>query len=433
MNGDRDLDRVLEMWLSEGASEMPDRLFEAVTDRIERVPQARVARLHLRFSDMKPNQRLAAAAAVILLVVVGGIAVLGRFSDRNGGQPPIASPSPSLAEPSISAIWSPRPGIWPFDATGLAVDATGHTYVSSCPTTKVYRAGGATPPSDWAGGGALDPASGDGGSALSSRLRCPYGLAVDRAANLYIADYDAGRIQRVSPDGVITSVAGGGSGGASVGDGGPAIMATLLQPVAVAFGPDGSLYIADLLAHRIRKVDASGIITTVAGNGTGSFSGDGGRATEAGMDPLGIVVAADGTIFITDSNRVRRIDTAGIITTIAGTGVDGSTGDGGPATAATFSDAESLLLDGKGNLLVGDVLGNRVRRIDGDGVIHAFAGTGAKGFAGDGGPAVDAMFDSTAYAMALAIDARGNVYIADGANQRVRVVDTNGIISTLGG
>ena len=441
MNEDRDLDRVLETWLSEGVSEMPDRLFDALADRIERVPQARVARLHLRFSDMKRNQRLAAAAAIVLLLVVGGSAVLGRFSDRTSGVSPAASPTPSAAAPSptvaptSSAGPSLAPGVLPVMPSGVAVAQDGTVYVSGCHENAVYKIVASQAPVLMIGT--------DSAAAVDSRsgLYCPFGLTLDATGNLFVAYSSglttAGEILKVTPDGSMAIVAGGPpapapSTGPLPGEGGPATEVHLIEPIDVAVDTDGSLYIADVELHRVLKVDPAGVLTTFAGNGASGYAGDGLKATSTSLDPLGVALDGQGDVLISEGTRIRKVDSTGLISTIAGTGADSVTGDGGLATAATFSDVESLLLDGKGNVYVGDAGANRVRRIDDKGVITAFAGSGEIGFAGDGGPATAAKLDSRDLSVNTAIDSQGRIYIVDSANHRIRVVDTNGIITTLG-
>jgi hypothetical protein len=440
MNGDRDLDRVLETWLSEGNSEMPDRLFDAITDRIERVPQARIARLHLRFSDMQPNQRFAAAAAIILLVVVGGFAVLGRFSDRSSGGP-AASPVPPTAVPSATASASvgalPTPGLLPFSPSGIAVAPDGTVYASDCGASAVYRITPSQAPVRIMGQGM---AVADAGG-----LFCPFGVTLDATGNLFVVftddlqDLGMAQVLKRTPGGVTTIVAGGvrraadDIPGVQSGEGGPATQARLIEPIDVAVDTDGTLYIACHDGHRVLKVDPAGILTTFAGNGLAGTTKDGVQATATSIEPFGVALDGHGGLLISEGTRIQRVDPTGVITTIAGTGVSSVTGDGGLATAATFSDVESMMFDGAGNLYVGDATANRVRRIDASGRITAFAGSGEVGFAGDGGLATAAKLNSRDLSVNTAIDSQGRVYIVDSANNRIRVVDTNGIISTLGG
>ena len=178
--------------------------------------------------------------------------------------------------------------------------------------------------------------SGDNGPATSAELAGPTGVALDASGNLYIADYGNNRIRKVSPSGIITTVAGNGTDGFS-GDNGPATSAELADPWGVALDASGNLYIADIYNNRIRKVSPSGIITTVAGNGTGGYSGDNGPATSAELyDPSGVALDASGNLYIADygNDRIRKVSPSGIITTVAGNGTVGYSGDNGPATIA---------------------------------------------------------------------------------------------------
>jgi sugar lactone lactonase YvrE len=259
---------------------------------------------------------------------------------------------------------------------------------------------------------------GDGGPANEAILCSPDFIAFDRWDNLYIADTANQRIRRVDHStNIITTVAGNGTGGFS-GDGGPATSAQLNNPNGVSFDAFGNLYIADTSNDRVRRVDRqAGIISTVAGNGTG---GDGGSAVDA---QLGIVfdVAFDleGNLYISDvgSNSVRRVDHhTGIITTVAGNGNQGYGGDGGPATEAELYGPNGLALDGFGNLYVADEINSRVRRVDlRTGIITTIAGTDVEGFNGDG-PASTTELNSV---IALAVH-RNKLYLADIGNQRVR-------------
>jgi RHS repeat-associated protein len=244
--------------------------------------------------------------------------------------------------------------------------------------------------------------SGDGGPATAAQLQDPTGVAVGPDGSVYIADSINQRVRRVGPDGIITTVAGTGTGGYS-GDGGPATQAKLAYPESVAVGPDGSLYIADASNFRVRRVGPDGITTTVAGNGTEGFSGDGGQATQAEIDsPNGVAVGPDGVLYIADTinSRIRRVGPDGIITTVAGSGTYGHSGDGGPATAAQLTYPLDVAVGRDGSLYVAETdikqhpnfndQNGWVRRVAPDGTITTVAGNGTGGTAGDGGPAVDA-------------------------------------------
>ena len=273
---------------------------------------------------------------------------------------------------------------------------------------------------------------GDGGPAVRSQLREPRGVAVDGAGNLYIADSQNNRIRKVDSTGTITTVAGTGAFGFS-GDGGPASEAQLYSPHSVTVDGAGNLYIADSGNHRIRKVDSRGTITTVAGTGFGFSSGDGGPAVEARLSyPEGVALDGAGNLYIADSgnSRIRKVDSRGTITTIAGTGERGFSGDGGPAVRSQLYFPSGVAVDGAGNLYIGDLYNNRIRKVDSRGTITTIAGTGESGFSGDGGPAIAAQFNSPT---GVALDGAGNLYIGDLYNHRIRKVDSRGTITTIAG
>ena len=214
---------------------------------------------------------------------------------------------------------------------------------------------------------------------------------------------------------------------------GPAINARLIRPFGVALDDAGNLYIADRDDPRIRKVDAGGTITTVAGIRTRGFSGDGGPATSAQINsPRGVALDGAGNLYIVDTgnNRIRKVDTSGIITTVAGTGDAGFSGDGGPATSARLSGPRGVALDDAGNLYIADRDNNRIRKVDTSGTITTVAGTGDAGFSGDGGPALSATLNGPS---GVALDGAGNLYIAEFGNSRIRKVDTSGTITTVAG
>ena len=273
--------------------------------------------------------------------------------------------------------------------------------------------------------------SGDGGLAVNAGFQ-PSGLAVDSAGNIYIADAGDDRIRKVDTNGIITTVAGNGANGFS-GDGGPATNARLYLPWGVAVDIAGNIYIADYGNHRIRKVDTTGIITTVAGNGTRGHSGDGGPATNASLyNPMGVAVDSAGNIYIADygNHKIRKVDTSGIITTVAGNGIYGFSGDGGPAMNASLYFAWRVAVDDSGNIYIADSGNHRIRKVDTTGIITTVAGNGTSGFSGDGGPATDAGLNKVAH---VAVDSVGNIFIADRFAHRIRKVDTNGIITTVAG
>jgi len=269
---------------------------------------------------------------------------------------------------------------------------------------------------------------GDGGPATLAKLNLPQGLAVDSAGNVYIADTLNNRVRRVAPDGTIITVAGTGTAGAS-GDLGPAVQAQLNLPVGVAIGFGDSLLIADTGNNRVREI-AHGVIRTIVGTGEPGYRGDGGLATYAVLSaPTGLSFDSEGNLYIEDSlnERVRKVDVNGVILTVAGTDAAGYGGDDGPATQASLSLAtnplggsgQGLAVDTRGNLYIADAQNHRVRRVDLRGTITTVAGTGHVGGTGDRGPAKQAALNLP---LGLAVGAYGAVYIADGEDNRVRKV-----------
>jgi PKD repeat protein len=309
--------------------------------------------------------------------------------------------------------------------TGVAVDGQGNLYIADYVNHRIRKVSSGII-TTVAGTGTAGY-SGDGGQATSAQLDYPFGVAVDAQGNLYIADQVNQRIRKVS-GGIITTVAGTGTAGYS-GDGGQATSAQLNNPIGVAVDGQGNLYIADYMNHRIRKV-SSGIITTVAGTGTAGYSGDGGQATSAQLDgPVGVGVDAQGSVYIADqgNQRIRKLS-GGIITTVAGTGTAGFLGDGGQATSAQLNSPFGVAVDGQGNLYIADASNHRVRKVSG-GIITTVAGTGTSGYSGDGGQATSAQISEP---VGVAVDGQGNLYIADYDNQRIRKV-SGGIITTVAG
>jgi trimeric autotransporter adhesin len=275
----------------------------------------------------------------------------------------------------------------------------------------------------------------DGGLATSATLCEPYGVAVDASGNIYIADTWNGRIRMVTKTtGIITTVAGTGMSAYS-GDGGLATSATMRYLRGVAVDASGNIYIADSWSHCIRLVTkTTGIITTVAGNGTYGDSGDGGLATSATLkNPSGVSVDASGNMYIAHSNRIRMVTkTTGIITTVAGDGTYGYSGDGGLATSATLKNPYGVAVDASGNIYIADLGSNRIRLVTKTtGIITTVAGDGTRGYSGDGGLATSATLENP---YAVAVDASGNIYIADSGSNRIRMVTkTTGIITTVAG
>ncbi|HME08057.1 MAG TPA: hypothetical protein VKG25_13460, partial [Bryobacteraceae bacterium] len=273
--------------------------------------------------------------------------------------------------------------------------------------------------------------SGDGGPATRANLSLPTAVAASSDGSIYIADAGNNRIRKVSTAGVITTIAGSGLPGDS-GDGGPATAAQM-SPFAVALDSAGNVYFTDPFANSIRQVSPAGLITLVAGNGQSGFSGDGGPAQAASFNfPTGVAVDGGGNVYIADSgnHRIRQVSPAGMISTIAGTGEVGYSGDQGPASAAAFGYPTGLAIDQTGNLYVADSYINVIRRISPNGLVTTVAGTGSPGYSGDGGPAVGAAITQPT---GVAIDAAGTLYIGDSGNYRIRAVSPAGVITTVAG
>jgi sugar lactone lactonase YvrE len=284
---------------------------------------------------------------------------------------------------------------------------------------------------------AIDTAVGlhqDRGSALLATLAAPAAVALDASGNVYVADAQDHRVRKVDGSGVIITIAGNGIPGYS-GDGGPGVKASLNFPQNLAVDAAGmNVYVADSYNHCVRKVDSAGIITTVAGTGVLGYAGDAGPATEALLAcPSGVALDVAGNLYIADSRngRVRRVSPDGVINTVAGNGSSDSFADGVPATSASLGWPQGLLVSGTGELYIADRGANRIRVVDAQGIINTLAGNGAKGYSGDGGPA---QLAALAYPGAVALDATGNVFIADSHNQRIRKVDKmTGNIQTVAG
>ncbi|MGP8214097.1 MAG: gliding motility-associated C-terminal domain-containing protein [Bacteroidia bacterium] len=268
-----------------------------------------------------------------------------------------------------------------------------------------------------------DGYSGDGGQATAAKVYWPTGVAVNKG-NLYIADQQDNVIRAVNiSSGIIGTIAGNYSkGGGYSGDGSPATAAELYYPSGIAFDNNGNMYIADTWNNRVRKVNTSGIISTFAGTGTSGYSGDGGLATAAKLYyPASVAVDASGNVYIADNsnNRIRKVNTSGTISTVAGDGTAGFSGDGSAATAAKLNYPEGITVDGKGNLYIADSLNERIREVNTSGIINTIAGNGTAGYNADGIPATTAeLYDPCQ----VALDAAGDIYIPDFFNNRIREV-----------
>ncbi|MBI4472136.1 MAG: SMP-30/gluconolactonase/LRE family protein [Acidobacteria bacterium] len=321
----------------------------------------------------------------------------------------------------------------------IALDAAGNLYIADSYNNRIRKVAAKTGVITTVAGTGVFEFDGDGGPATTARLAEPNGVAVDLAGNLFIADTGNHRIRRVdAATGFITTFAGNGQDGFA-GDGRPATEASFVSIGGMAFDRESNLFVADRANARVRKIDATTqhVITTVAGTGQLGFSGDNGPAIQAQLDaPTDVAVDRRGNLFIADLSRIRRVDAAtGIITTVAGRDADGYSGDGGLATAATLNGASNgvgIRVDDAGNLIIADTGNNRIRKVDATTQnITTIAGTGAPAFSGDNGPATDSGLTTPVGAI---VDGAGNLLIADFGNSRIRKVDARtGIISTFAG
>ncbi len=359
----------------------------------------------------------------------------------------LSGPEPVFAQGVVTTIAGTD---WLFSADGqpavnaplsasagpdLAFDAQGNLYICDLGNAMILRISPAGIITVIAGTG-LVADSGNGGPALNASLLIPMAVAVDRTGAGYVADGTT--IRKIFPNGIIRTIAGLISESAFSGDGGPALNARFGTPSGLVVGPDGSIYIADNGNVRIRKITPDGNVRTIAGSGVPGFSGDGGPALSARLlGPGRITLDSRGNIFFVDASTdfglrgvIRKIDTNGVITTVAGGGT--RTGDNIPATQSSLV-ALAVAVDSSGNIFLADRVGSTVRRVDAvSGLLTTVAGDGTAGFAGDGGSALRARFSFNA-SPALAVDATGNIFVGDEGNGRVRKIDRAGIVTTFAG
>jgi uncharacterized protein (TIGR03437 family) len=317
---------------------------------------------------------------------------------------------------------------------GVVADAAGNIYIADSNTSVIRRVDASGTIRTYAGGGGSRFYSAPG-PALQALLKSPVHVSIAPDGSLLIADKGQFMVFQVTPGGALTAVAGY-SPNFNPLDGGPATSGLLTRPYGAAIDAAGNIFIADSGNHRIRKVamtDAGSAITTVAGNGVPGASGDGIQATNASIDtPEFIAVDRSGNLYISDTftHRIRKVTPAGVISTVAGNGQLGSGGDGQQASSAQLAFPQGLAFDAAGNLYIADTQNQKIRRVTPNGVISTFAGNGKSGFAGDNGPATGASLNQP---WDVTVDLAGNVYIADVNNLRIRRVDLNGVITTFAG
>lgn len=308
-----------------------------------------------------------------------------------------------------------------FINTTVSLDGVGNLYINDQLNHCIRKVTPSGTISTVAGTGVLG-SGGDGGPATNARLHSNWGVAADAPGNIYITDQQNATIRRVNTSGIINTIAGITGLEGSDGDGGAATAAKLRKPIGIAVDNTGNIYIADAANFRVRKIDPAGTITNFAGSGASGFFGDGGPAVNARLgDMYGLAVDNAGSVYICDgsNNRVRKVNPAGIITTIAGTGAAGFGGDGGPATAAVLNTPSGVFVTANGSVLISDSRNHRVRKITPDGIINTIAGTGTAGYNGDNIPATAArLFEP----VGIVADTNDNIYVSDMSNVRIRKI-----------
>ncbi len=380
----------------------------------------------------RPRWPLAIAAAAVLVAAIAAAAVLPGSASPPAAGHAVASLA-TIAGEVCSPAAATAQGMVP---DGLASGPNGGFYVSvadqvhsevchvSASGAVSLAAGDGTP-------GYLPAPYGDATAATGAELYNPAGLAFD-GGELYIADRFNNRVRLVDTSGVITTVAGDGASGGPLSAPGPATSVALDRPSAVVVSSSGDVYVADSSANEVLELSPSGRLSVFAGTGVAGYSGDGGPATQAELSfPTALALSSNGDLYIADSgnNRIRMVSPSGVITTVAGTGVAGFSGDGGPATQAELSFPTAIALSSTGALLIADGGNRRVREVSPTGTITTVAGNGTLGLSGDGGPATQAGLSEP-----LGVAAGpGGIYVADAWNDVVRRILPSGVIETVAG
>lgn len=302
----------------------------------------------------------------------------------------------------------------------VAFDTAGNVYISDYLNKRIRKVDLSGIISTFAGTG-VQGYTGDGGLAINAQIYTPSDIITDVSGNVYFTDTWNYVIRKIDASGIITTIAGDGNHG-NTGDGGSAINARLWNPEGMIMDKNGNIYFTEANGHRIRKIDASGIITKIAGTSQG-YSGDGGLAIVAQLNyPMGITIDAFGNLYFAEEGNhvIRKINTSGIISTVAGNNTPGNTGDGGNALNAALDSPMDVSIDASLNLYIADYANNKIRKVDGTAIISTYAGTGVPGYSGDGGLASNAQLFIPE---GVDVDASGNLYIADWNNERVRKID----------
>ena len=380
---------------------------------------------------MKQTTRVIAILVLCLGAAVAWIPATAAVekSDIKGGKAVIATVA-GTGEPDFKGDGGAALTAGLSNPRGIAVDAAGNVYISDSTNNRVRKIDAATGTITTVAGNGTRDYSGDGGSAVKASIAFPMGLTVDREGHLYIADARNHRIRRVdAKTGIITSVAGQGMRGLG-GDNGPALSALLSYPTSVTVDEEGNLYIADSENGGIRRVDKkTRIISSVVGEGTpGAKTDPSGTPTIRGLfvAPVGLTYDGKGSLYVADSflNRIKKVDLATRkVTIVAGKGVNQYCGDGGPAKEACLNQPAGVALDAEGNVYIADAGNDRIRKVDGKtGIITTVAGTGQRGFSGDQGPAVKA---NLGFPTNVAVDPKGRVVFVEPNNNRARRVEAH--------
>ncbi len=355
-------------------------------------------------------------ASAPFTIVAASNALITTVAGTIGVFPP--SPVPALNAPLGQTI-------------GVTTDTNGNAYFTDPDNEMVLRLNSNGSLTAIAGNGNAD-FTGDGGLGTAASLDNPAAVAVDASGNVYVADEYNNRVRMITPNGIITTIAGTGDYGFT-GDHGPAILAQLNLPAGIAVDSSGNVYVADTFNNRVRKIDTNGNINTIVGNGTAGYNGDGSLGPAAELNnPAGLALDNNGNLFIADfnNNLIRKVNlSTGIISTIAGNGTSTSSGDNGPALGAGLFGPQGVAVDSQGNVYVAESRGNKIRKVTPNGAISTIAGTGVAAFGGDGAVATQA---NLSFPNGVAVDSNGNVYISDSSNKRIRKVSGNQMSTVAG-